>query len=92
MSKIINLNGNAVELDKVKSISVNEYFDVEQKTNQLKIEFKTRKEYVFHPGTKDWEPQIFSDILIVDYPNGQIAIENYYEIMKIWEEELQDES
>ena len=91
MNNIINLNGNAVELSKVKSISVNEYFDVEPKTNQVKIEFKIRKEYVFHPGSKEWEPEIFNDVLLVDYPNGQVAIENYLEIMEIWEEALQKE-
>ncbi len=92
MSKIINLNGNAVELSKVKSVSVNEYFDVEPKTNQVKIEFKGRKEYIFNPGSKEWESEIFNDVLLVDYPDGQVAIENYLQIMEIWEEALQEES
>ena len=92
MSVIINLNGNAVELLKVKSISVNEYFNIEPKTNQVKIEFKARKEYVYHRGTKEWVPEIFNDVLLVDYPDGQIAIENYYEIMKIWEDALQEKN
>lgn len=90
MSAIINLNGNAVELAKVKSISVNEYFDVKHKTNQLKIEFKTRKDYVFNPGSKEWELEIFNDVLMVEYPDGQVAIENYFEIMDLWEEALQE--
>lgn len=88
MARIINLNGNAVELSKVKSICVNEYFDVEPKTNQVKIEFKARKEYVFNPRSKEWEQEIFNDTLLVDYPNGQTAIENYLQIMEIWEEAL----
>ena len=92
MTKIINLNGNAVELAKVKSISVNEYFDVEPKTNQLKIEFKARKEYIFNPNEKEWELETFNDVLLVEYPNNDTAIENYWEIMKIWEEALQEES
>ncbi|CAL67534.1 hypothetical protein [Christiangramia forsetii] len=91
MNKIINLNGNAVELAQVKSISVNEYFDVEPKTNQLKIEFKGRKEYIFNPGIKEWELNTFNDVLLVDYPDGQTAIENYLQIMEIWEEALQKE-
>lgn len=84
MARIINLNGNAVELSKIKSICVNEYFDVEPKTNQVKIEFKARKEYVFNPRSKEWEQEIFNDTLLVDYPNGQTAIENYLQIMEIW--------
>lgn len=90
MSRIINLNGNALELSKVKSISVNEYFGVEPKTNQVKIEFNARKEYVFNPGLKEWVPEIFNDVLLVDYPNGQEAVENYYQIMETWEEALQE--
>ena len=90
MNNIINLNGNAVELSKVKSISVNEYFDVEPKTNQLKIEFKARKEYIFNPGIKEWELNTFNDVLLVDYPDNNIAIKNYYEIMQIWEDTLEE--
>ena len=43
MNKIINLNGNIVELEKIKAISHNSYHHVKPTTNHLKIEFKTRK-------------------------------------------------
>jgi len=88
MSKIINLNGNAVELEKIKAVSHNDYHGVKPETNQLKIEFKARKEYVFNPGTKEWEMEVFNDIIVADYPDSDTAVENYFEIMKIWEEAL----
>lgn len=90
--KIINLNGNAVELEKIKAVSHNEYHRVSPETNQLKIEFKTRKEYVFNPGSKEWELETFNDVLLIDYPDSDTAVDNYLEIMEIWEEALQEES
>lgn len=92
MNKIINLNGNVVELDKIKGISHNGYHHVKPETHQVKIEFKTRKEYVFNPGSKEWEMEDFNDVLIIDYPNYDTAVENFYEIMQIWEDALQEES
>ncbi len=90
MSKIINLNGNAVELENIKAISHNGYHHVKPETNQLKIEFKTRKEYVFNPGSKKWELEIFDDVLLVDYPDNDTAVDNYLEIMESWEEALKE--
>ena len=56
------------------------------------MEFKARKEYIFNPASKEWEPEIFDDALLVDYPDGQVAIENYLQIMEIWDEGLQEKS
>lgn len=92
MKKIINLNGNIVELEKIKAISHNGYHHVKPDTNQLKIEFKTRKEYVFNPGSKEFELKTFDDTLLVDYPDHDTAVDNYLEIMEIWEEALQEKS
>ncbi len=88
MKKLINLNGNAVVLADIKSISVNEYFNVTPETNQVKIEFKARKEYVFNPESEEWVGEIFNDLLLVNYPDGDTAIENYVQIMEIWEEAI----
>ena len=46
MNKIINLNGNAIELAKIKAISVNEYYNMKLKTNEIKIELTSRIEYI----------------------------------------------
>ena len=90
MSRIINLNGNAVELQNIKAISHNSYHRAKPETNQVKIEFKTRKEYVFNPELKEWEMETFNDVLLVDYPDNDTAVENYLQIMEIWEEALQE--
>ena len=49
---------------------------------RLKSQFRREK----------WDPEIFNDVLLVDYPDGQTAIENYLQIMEIWEEALQEET
>ncbi|HET8887220.1 MAG TPA: hypothetical protein VFM70_12800 [Salinimicrobium sp.] len=88
--KIINLNGNAVVLADIKSISISGYFNVEPQTNQVKIELKTRREYIYNPNTEDWELETFNDILLVNYPNGQTADDNYWEMMQIWEDAMEE--
>ena len=90
MSKIINLNGNAVELEKIKAISHNGYHQTKPETNQLKVEFKTRKEYLFNPGSREWELETFNDVLLVNYPDSDTAVDNYLEIMGLWEEALEE--
>lgn len=92
MSKIINLNGNAVELENIKAISHNSYHRAKPETNQLKIEFKTRKEYIYNPGSKQWELETFNDVLLVDYPDHDAAVDNYLEIMDIWKEALEEKA
>jgi hypothetical protein len=49
--------------------------DVPLKLNQIKIEFKARKEYIFNPNEKMYELKTINDHLIIDYPDGNIATE-----------------
>ena len=90
MTGIINLNGNAVPLSQIKSISKNDYFNAEPATNQVKIEFKMRKEYLFNPNSEEWELETFNDVLLINYPDGDCATENYFQIMETWEEALSE--
>jgi hypothetical protein len=89
MNKIINLNGNAIELAKIKAISVNEYYNMKLKTNEIKIELTSRIEYILNPSSEEFELQIIKDVLIVEFPDGDTAISNYMEMMQIWEDSLE---
>ena len=40
---------------------------------------------------KEFELKTFDDILLVDYPDHDTAVDNYFGIMEIWEEALQEE-
>ena len=90
MDKILNLNGNAVELAKIKAISVNEYYRMKHKTNEIKIELTSRIEYILNPTTDKYELETIKDILIVEYPDSDTAINSYKEMMQIWEDSLEE--
>ncbi len=87
MSKIINLNGVLIELKRIKAIIHNDY----ELSNYLKIEMNKRKEYIYNPNVEEWEIQEYNDIVNVEFPNQDIAVENYRELKNIWESELETE-
>ncbi len=64
MNKIINLNGNAIELAKIKAISVKEYYNMKLKTNEIKIELTSRIEYILNPSSEEFELQIIKDVCV----------------------------
>lgn len=85
MNKIINLNGVLIELKRVKAIIHSDF----KKSNFLKIEMNKRKEYVFNPNIEIWEIQEFNDFVNIEFPDNDIAVENYRQLMNIWESELE---
>jgi hypothetical protein len=86
MSIIINLNGVMIELSRVKAII---HCD-STKSNSLKIELNKRKEYIFNPNIEKWEIQEYNDVINIEFPYNDIAVENYLELLNIWESELQN--
>lgn len=91
MRKLINLKNNVVELNSIKAISINGYIDLEPKTNRIKIEFKSRKEYVYNPNIELWDLETFNDILFIDYPNYEIARASLDEMFGEWQAYLDEE-
>lgn len=87
MDRIINLNGVLIELKRVKAIIHSDF----EKSNSLKIELNKRKEYIFNPNIEKWEIQEYNDFVNVEFPDSDIAVENYRDLMNIWESELETE-
>lgn len=87
MNRIINLNGVLIELNRVKAIIHSDF----EKSNSLKIELNKRKEYLYNPNIKKWEIQEYNDSVKIDFPDSDTAVENYRDLMKIWESELVSE-
>lgn len=81
MNRIINLNGVLIELEKVKAIIHND-------SNVIRIELKKRKEYIFNPNTDKWEIQEYNDSTNIEFPNSDTAVDNYLDLKRIWESEL----
>jgi len=90
MDKIINLNGNAVELSKIKAISVNEFHKVKQSTREIKIELASRKEYILNPENEKHELHTINEVVMIEYPDNDTAIKIYFEMMQIWEDSLEE--
>lgn len=66
MKRIIELGSTLVEVDKILAMSVNPRAD-SGPTNQIKITFKTRKEYIYNPNLDMYEMEVFNDELMIDY-------------------------
>lgn len=54
MKRIIELGSTLVEVDKILAMSVNSSSN-NGSTNQIKITFKTRKEYIYNPNLDMYE-------------------------------------
>ena len=87
MKKTINLNGVLVQLERIKAI----IHDDHENCNFLKIELNKKREFVFNPNVEKWEIQDFDDVINVEYPDNNTAVENYFDIKEIWEKELNRE-
>ena len=84
MKRIINFGSNMVEVDKILAMSVNTNTDCGP-TNQIKITFKTRKEYIFYPNLDLYEMEVFNDELFIDYYNNATAEDYLNQFMAEWE-------
>lgn len=85
MKKIVEFHRNLVELDKIKAISINTYVHSEPKSNFVRIEFKTRKEYIYNPNTKIHELETFDDVLLIEFSNYDSALAHFEEMMGAWQ-------
>lgn len=84
MSKIINLNGVLIEIDRLKAIIHDDYNDA----NKLKFVFNLKKEYIFNPNIDEYEIHEFNDEIDIEFPDNNTAVNNYFDIKNIWEEHL----
>src|SRR5690554_3510540 len=66
MKRIINFGSNMVEVDRILAMSVNSS-NTSGPTNQIKITFKTRKEYIYNPNLDNYEMEVFNDELFGEY-------------------------
>ena len=59
-------------------------------TNQIKITFKARKEYIFNPYTELYELEKFNDILYVDFYDYESAEAHLLEWRDEWEAMMEE--
>ena len=86
MSKIVNFNGTLVDLSRLKAIKINEFYDIKPASNILTFELDKKSEYIFNPNEKNWELRKTENNILVEYPNGDEAVEAFKEAKNIWGE------
>ncbi len=84
-AKVISIAGLTVNLAQVKSFHLSNFSSI-GKRNTLIVEFKTRHEYIYNPGTKEYEKQEYNDVSEVQFPDWETA----REYVKAWEDNWQD--
>lgn len=80
-TKLIELQGNTVVLQHIKSITHSD--DIE--SNCIKIHFKTRKEYIFNPESEKWELHSFDDVLSIPFDDSNSARKSYHLMSEQWQ-------
>lgn len=86
MSKIVNLNGVMIDLHRIKAIFHNDYEDCKK----LRIIMNNRKEYVFNPNNEEWVLEEISEDFFIEFPDNDIAVENYIQMQNVWQLEAED--
>lgn len=86
--KIITHAGLMLDLAQVKCFKLSPFIVDGNDTKQLVVEFKTRLEYVFHPGNQQWEKEYFSEQIEYDFPSYDMAQAYLREWEEIWQDYL----
>ena len=83
--KVVTHAGLMLDLAQVKCFKLSPFITDENDTKQLIVEFKTRLEYVFHPGTQQWAKEYFAEQTEYDFPSYDAAKAYLREWEEIWQ-------
>ena len=89
MKKLIQLGNQIVDANQILAMGVNSVTSLGP-TNQIKITFKARKEYIFNPNTELYELEEFNDILYVDFYDYESAEAHLLEWRDEWEAMMEE--
>ena len=87
-SSIITHAGLTLDLAQVKCFKLSPFHVEDNDTRQLLVEYKTRVQYVLHPGTKEWEKECLADVISYDFPSYESAKAHVSEWEEYWQEYL----
>ena len=86
--KIASHAGIMLDLSQVKCFKLSPFIIDGNDLNQLIVEFKTRLEYVFHPGTQEWEMHRVNEQIEHEFPSYDTAQAYLEEWEEIWQRYL----
>ncbi len=88
--RVIEHAGIAIDLAQVKCFKLSQ-FDGIGKPNTLTIEFKTRFEYFWNPGTEKFEKEEINEKTEVEFPSWDTAKAYSAELEEIWQSYLEEQ-
>lgn len=89
--KIVTHAGLMLDLAQVKCFKLSPFTIVDNDISQLIVECKTRLEYVFHPGTQQWEKEYFAEQIEYNFPSYGSAEAYLNEWEEIWQDYLNEQ-
>lgn len=89
-SKVVSHGGLVVNLAHVKCFRFSNFTSIGKKNNLI-VEFNTRYDYVFNPGTKEFEKQEYSESSEIEFPDYETASSYRKEWEDIWQEYLSEQ-
>ena len=88
--KIVTHAGLMLDLSQVKCFKLSPFITDDNDTRQVIVEFKNRLDYVFHPGTQQWEKEYFAEQIAYNFPSYDIAQAYLREWEEIWQDYLDE--
>ena len=89
-SKIVSIDGCAVDLSRIKAIRVNSNNTLGP-TNTLFIDLNSRLEYVFNPNDQKFEKVKMEDTVEIPYVDYNTARDCMNDLMEHWMDYLEGE-
>jgi hypothetical protein len=80
-----------LDLAQVKCFKLSPFTSLDDDTRQMIVEYKTRLEYVLHPGTHQWGKEHFAERITYDFPSYDTAQAYLREWEEIWQDYLDEE-
>lgn len=90
--KVVTHAGLTLDLAQVKCFKLSPFITDANNTRQLVVELRTRLEYVFHPGTQQWEKDYFTEQIEYEFPSYNTAQAYLQEWVEIWQDYLGEQN
>ena len=86
--RVVTHAGLSVNMSQVKCFKLNNF---EEGSYKLKVEFKTRYDYIKHPNTGEWQKQEYNEMTEIEFPSYETASAYSNEWIEIWQDYLDDQ-
>ena len=88
-SQIVTHAGITMDVSNIKAFHIDGY-SPRERSQILRIELKSRYEYLWNPGTKEYDKVLINDFMEHPYADFNTAVAYRDEWQEIWEDFLQE--